>query len=184
VVLITLSPLSGRYSICIRVVDYSGYPLPNIPVTLSVDRNLSSFSGILAKSSSVETRTDSEGRISVRAGRGQKIYCSINQLYKRLSPYRCASISIESYKGKFYFQYSWSNVLFDPATNKHSHRDVQPDLPKELKIFLPIDNGQDGNLYINENKGFFTEYCGKRLKVREVQDQVYHKRRGFWCGSC
>lgn len=78
------SPLSGRFSLSIRVVDYSGNPIPDIPVTLSIDRTLSSFSGILARTYRTDLRTDSEGRFTFRVGPGQKIYCSINPLYKRL----------------------------------------------------------------------------------------------------
>lgn len=145
------SPFSGRFNLIIHVVDYSGNPIPNIPVTLSIDRTLSSFSGVLARTSRAELYTNSEGIFTFRAGSGQKIYCSINPLYKRLSPFRSASVAIEPRNsGRFSLNYSWSNKLFDPATNKHFHTENDVILPKELKIFLPVDSGDDANRYIQE----------------------------------
>jgi hypothetical protein len=149
IAVISVSPATGRYQTTVRVIDWSGRPIPNIAVSLSVSRTLSSFSGILAPSETTIFFTDPNGEFILRASIGQNVYCTVNALPKRVTPYRFASFILEPQRdNRFNLQHSWSNREFDPATNMHFLTLKGLRTPTEIKVFLPIDGGDDANPYL------------------------------------
>lgn len=149
IAVISLSPATGRYQTTVRVVDWTGRPVPNIAVSLLISRTLFSFSWILAPSKTTTIFTDENGEFILRASVGQKVYCNVNALPKRVAPYRFASFIIEPQRdNRFNVQHIWSNREFDSATNMHffTLKDVR--IPTEIQVFLPIDGGDDSNPYL------------------------------------
>jgi|GEM_PF-4994264 len=143
------SPLVGIYKISVTVVDWSGQPIPNVPVVLSVNRTFSSLLGVLSPSSSSDLRTDKDGKFTIRANSTQRVYCSVNAFPERLKPYRFAALVIEPQgNNKIGIQFAWSNKLFDSATNGHYYTKKNAAIPDELKVYLPIDGGDDANPYL------------------------------------
>jgi len=149
VVAISISPLSGHYQTTVCVVDWSGRPISNLPVTLSISRTFTTFAGILAPSTTTDFYTNQNGEFSIRSSVGQNVYCSLNALPKRLKPYRYASLIIEPRSNNGYsIQHSWSNKDFDYGTNMHIFTVKDAAIPQEIKVFVPTDKGDDANPYL------------------------------------